>query len=90
MRGVTTLSDLANIGQVVGALAVVGSLIFVGLQVRQNTKSNQTSALQLNADYWLNYITALADPEFAKLYAMGASGRADLDKQQFGQFFLLC
>ena len=85
-----TLSDLANIGQVVGALAVVGSLIFVGLQVRQNTKSNQASALQLNADYWLNYMTALADPRLGKLYAMGASGHTDFDNEQFGQFFLLC
>jgi hypothetical protein len=40
-----TLSDWANIGQVVAALAVVASLVFVGLQVRQNTKSNQATAL---------------------------------------------
>jgi hypothetical protein len=83
-----TLSDAANIGQLVGALAVVGSLIFVGLQVRQNTRSNQASTLQLNADYWLSYLATVADPGFSKVYAMGASGK--LDQQQFGQFFLLC
>ena len=85
-----TLSDWANIGQVVAALAVVASLLFVGLQVRQNTKSNQATALQLNADYWLNYITTIADPNFSKVYAMGASGRGKLDQQQFVQFFMLC
>ena len=40
-----TLSDWANIGQVIAAVAVVVSLIFVGLQIRQNTKSNQTASL---------------------------------------------
>jgi len=61
-----TLSDWANIGQVIGALAIVASLIFVGFQVRQNTKSNQVTALQLNADYWLNYISKLADPKIQR------------------------
>jgi hypothetical protein len=83
-----TLSDAANIGQLVGALAVVGSLIFVGLEVRQNTRSTQASTLQLNADYWLSYLTTVADPGFGKVYAMGASGK--IEQQQFGQFFLLC
>jgi hypothetical protein len=84
-----TLSDWANIGQVIAAVAVVVSLIFVGLQVRQNTKSSQAATLQLNADYWLNYITAIADPKFSSVYAMGATGRGKLDQHQFGQFFLL-
>lgn len=87
---VMTLSDWGNLGQVMGALAVVASLIFVGFQIRQNTKSNQATALQLNADYWLNYITKIADPNLSKIYANGASGQGKLDQQQFAQFFLLC
>ena len=89
-ENIMTLSDWANIGQVAGALAVIASLVFVGFQVRQNTKSNQATALQLNADYWQNYITKIADPNFSKVYAIGASGRGKLDQQQFVQFFLLC
>lgn len=85
-----TLADLANIGQVVGALAVIGSLIFVGLQVRQNTKATRATALQMNADYWLSYFTLLADPQFSEVYSKGALGRAELDGAQFGQFFFLC
>jgi hypothetical protein len=85
-----TLSDLANIGQVIGSLAVVGTLIFVGLQVRDNSKVNQASALRQNADFWLNYWLHLVDPKFTKIYTMGMSGRTELDKQQFGQFYMLC
>ena len=77
---VMTLSDWGNLGQVIGALAVVASLIFVGFQIRQNTKSNQATALQLNADYWLNFITKIADPNLSMIYATGASGQDKLDQ----------
>ena len=33
------LNDLANIGQVIGAVAVVVSLIYVAYQIRQNTNA---------------------------------------------------
>jgi hypothetical protein len=85
-----TLSDWANIGQIIGAIAVIASLLFVGFQIRQNTRTNQATALQLNADYWQNYLTAMADSNLSKVYATGASGRDELDQQQFTQFFMLC
>lgn len=85
-----TLVDLANIGQVLGALAVFASLIFVGLQVRQNTKAARATALQMNADYWLSYFTLLADKQLSEVYSKGALGREELVGGQFGQFFFLC
>ncbi len=39
------LAQLANIGEFIGGLAVIASLIFVGVQIRQNTKT----ALRANA-----------------------------------------
>ena len=85
-----TLSDWANIGQVVAALAVVASLLFVGLQVRQNTKSNQSYSIAAQRrPTWLNYITTIADPNSNKVYAMGAPP-GKLDQQQFVQFYMLC
>lgn len=85
-----TLVDLANVGQVLGALAVMASLIFVGLQVRQNTRATRATALQMNADYWLSYFSMLADRQFSDIYSKGALGRVELEGGQFGQFFFLC
>jgi len=86
-----TLSDWANIGQVIAAVAVVVSLIFVGLQVRQNTKSSQAATLQLNADYWLNYITAIADPKRTPSLAVstrwGLPDGANLTNTNLANFF---
>jgi len=85
-----TIVDLANLGQIVGSLAVIASLIFVGLQIRQNTKATRATALQLNADYWLNYFSLLADKELSDVYSKGSLGRVELEGSQFGQFFVLC
>jgi hypothetical protein len=87
---IMTLEDIAHIGELLGGIGVLGSLIFVGLQVRQNTQSVRSSTLQLNADYWLNYFSMIADPKFSTIYAKGSLGQVDLDQGQFGQFFVLC
>lgn len=84
------LSDLANLGQLVGGIAVVASLLFVGFQIRQNTKANRASTLQMNADYWLHYLTSLAEPGMSEVHAKGAVGNVDLDRAEFGRFFLIC
>ena len=39
-----TLSDLGNIGEFVGAIGVIASLIYVGLEVRRNTKALSAQA----------------------------------------------
>ena len=41
-----SLNDLANIGQVIGAIAVVISLIYVALQIRQNTNAVRSATAQ--------------------------------------------
>ncbi len=39
-----TLQDLGNIGEFVGALGVVASLIYLALQIRQNTRQLRNNA----------------------------------------------
>ena len=41
-----TLNDLANLGQIIGALAVVISLFYVAHQIRQNTKAIRAATAQ--------------------------------------------
>ena len=41
-----TFEDLGNIGEFVGAIGVVGSLIYLAFQIRQNTKSVRAAAFQ--------------------------------------------
>jgi hypothetical protein len=41
-----TLNDLANLGQIIGAIAVVISLIYVAFQIRQNTAAIRSATAQ--------------------------------------------
>ena len=40
------LSQLGNLGEFVSGIAVVASLIYVGIQIRQNTRATQAATLQ--------------------------------------------
>ena len=50
------LSDLANVGQVIwGAVAVVISLIYVALQIRQNTNAVRAATAQSVHEHFANW-----------------------------------
>ena len=44
------LQDLANIGQVIGAIAMVLSLFYVGFRTRQNTAAVRSATAQAMRD----------------------------------------
>ena len=46
LGGVVTLEQLGNIGELMGGIAVVASLHYVGVQLRQNTKITKASVRQ--------------------------------------------
>jgi hypothetical protein len=85
----TRLERLAQLAQVVAAAAVVVSLLFVGSQIRENTRAvqrtNALSSLSLGHDWdaWLR------DREFASTYDTGIRDYSSLsgaDKLQFDRY----
>ena len=84
-----TFDEIAHIGKILAGIGVLGSLIFVGIQIYQNTKSIRASTLQLNTDYWTTFLTSLADSQLSEVFGMGMTGNASLTPRQFGQFTLL-
>ena len=85
-----TLSDLADVGELLGGVAVVVSLVYLALQIRQNTRSVRGSTLHQNTDLWSHLFFRLAEPEIAKAYVAGMSGQPDIKPLHFTQFFFLC
>jgi hypothetical protein len=73
-----TLASLANVGEFLGGIAVIVSLVYVALQIRQNTKTIRGSTLQQNTDFWGDLFLQLAQPELAHVYSTGMQGRADI------------
>jgi hypothetical protein len=63
-----TLNDLANLGQIIGALAVVISLIYVALQIRQNTNAIRSATAQTVHEHFAKwYHLVAADAGLPKL-----------------------
>jgi len=64
-----TLSDLGNLGDFIGALAVVASLIYVGLELRRNTRTLRAQAHETMVSGYLSTTQMFA--EHAAILAKG-------------------
>jgi hypothetical protein len=83
-----TLEDLGNIGDFVGGIAVILTLIYLAIQIRQNTAQIAQNGKIVKASAHQDY-TALvhnfnsrlaADREFAELWLKARDGIGDLDE----------
>ena len=84
-----TLEQLANLGELIGGIAVVASLIYLAIQVRQNTANVRSATLATNTDIWTSMLSQVAKPQFHEAYLLGSSGTPDLKPHQILQFYLI-
>ena len=83
-----TLEDIYFITEIVGGIAIIGSLIFVALQVRQNTEAMRVEALERHADHFrvLNQSVAQS-AELADVFRRGLEDLDSLDPTERVRFF---
>ena len=92
-----SLQDLGNLGEVIGAIAVVITLVYLALQIRQNTlhlsqntRTVQLSALEANLESGNRVREILIlNPEVAELYLKGLQGFSQLDRPERLRFGML-
>src|SRR4029077_16208980 len=81
------LNDLANIGQVIGAVAVVVSLFYVAHQIRQNTNAVRSATAQTVHEHFANWYHVLAsDPVLSQIAAKGSRDYTSLSEQERVRF----
>lgn len=79
----TNLESLANLGEIIGAVAVVVSLIYLAVQVRQNTRAQQTENLSRVLDRVSAMQAALSqDSDMSVLFSKGVSDPSKLTPQE--------
>ncbi|MFM9864361.1 MAG: hypothetical protein ACKVRO_12210 [Micropepsaceae bacterium] len=78
-----TLEQIYYISQIVAVVGIFASLIFVGLQVRQNTKALKATSHHAITDSF-NAINTLivSDPKVARLWRLGMAGAEGLDEDE--------
>ncbi len=86
------LEDLGNLGDFVGGIAVIATLLYLAMQVRQNTRSLRSAAMDSNATQFAKRQMALArDPDLADLVTRGASdyhALEEVEKRRFRAYLL--
>lgn len=85
-----TLSELADVGELVGGIAVVASLVYLALQIRQNTRAVRGSTLHHNVDVWAGLFLRLSEQDVTQAYVAGMAGRPDIKPLHYTQFYFVC
>jgi len=81
------LTDLANVGQIVGGISVVLSLFYVGYQIRQNTSAVRSSAAQTIHEHFAKwYQMVAADGDLARILASGLRDYSSLKEEERVRF----
>ena len=83
------IMELGAIGELVGGLAVIGSLIYVALQVRENSSLIKRQALGSAGERFTTWAARVRDkPEILEIYLRGAEGFDGLDEVEQYRFHL--
>ena len=85
-----TSADISNIAQALAAVATVGSLVFVGLQIRHNTRALKATSHHAVTDSF-NALNALivSDQNTARIWRSGFAGLDNLDEDEAMSFSFL-
>jgi len=87
MTNSMNLGDLANLGQVIGALAVVVSLFYVAHQIRQNTNAVRSAAAQVVHEHFASWYHLLAaDAELSQVAVNGLRDYSSLSERDKARF----
>ena len=82
-----TLQDLGSLGEAIAAIAVVVSLLYVAVQVRQNTRSIRAATYQAFSESYREFrVLLLKDGELRTVWGKGLQSRSALSQSERFQF----
>ena len=85
-----SLSDLASLGSFVSGVAVLISLVYLALQVRQAERNQRGLMQQGRAERQADHALRLAEPGLAEVYFKGVMQPEDLSAAEADRFFSIC
>jgi hypothetical protein len=85
-----SLADLAALGSFVSGFAVLTSVIYLALQVRQTERNQQIAIRHSRVSRIVELERALADPAVAAAWHHGSGSPEELTQTELNQFISLC
>jgi hypothetical protein len=83
------ISDLGSLGEFIGALAVLVSLVYLALQIRTNTRAVRASTFQSVTSGWQNQIHFVSDPSLSNLIDRAQSEPEALEQADLSRLWLI-
>lgn len=85
-----SLEHIFYLSQSIAAVAVIASLLYLAQQVRQAERVQRATMQQGRADRTSQASLATANPELARVFQKGVAGDAELTREEFTQWMLIC
>jgi hypothetical protein len=87
-----TLEDLGNIGEFLGAIGVIASLVYLAIQIRQNTRSIRSATYQSSTRDIVQLSDQMSqDPELTRIWFEGLRGFDSMsqdDRRRFAAYMM--
>jgi hypothetical protein len=85
-----SLDDLGNIGEMIGAVAVILSLLYLAFQIQQNTKAVRASAVDSSISHSMGVRQSLFEStELTRIYREGGEDPSALSEDDLIRYRLL-
>lgn len=83
-----TIQELGSIGELVGAIATIATLLYLATQIRQNTKATRVSSLQDTLDGGRDHTIQplLTNPDLVEICGRGMAALEDLPGPEQARF----
>lgn len=82
-----TLEEINYVAQTIGVAAILASLVFVGYQIRQNTRALRATSHHAVSDSFNAINTLIAgDPRATRIWRLGLAGLDALDEDERASF----
>ncbi len=85
-----SLEEIFYVSQSIASIAVVGSLVYLGLQVRAGDRNQRALMQQGRADRVSQAAMTTAHPDLARIWRKGLAGDDGFTHDEFAQWMLLC
>jgi hypothetical protein len=82
------LETLGNLGDFVGGIAVVVTLIYVALQIRSNTRATRAATFLGLTNAWQDVLLASADADFVELQIKASADPSAVTESEYFRLYL--
>ncbi len=81
-----TLQEWGALGELIGGIGIIVSLIYVGAQISQNTKITRVSTTQAFLGQVSTVVMPISHMDFRDIYWRGISGISKLEGSELAAF----